>query len=266
MAAHFVPRLTADALPRPGAADAIEGQVLDFKEWHHGIQPAPLELAKDVAAFANASGGTIVFGATESDHRLARYEGNDAAAAAKLCDTLHDVVHKRLRPPPVVVPRAIELDGTCVVALNVYPYVGQAVGVRVKQTECGDAEHTKNVDAYLFPVRVGEDTIWLNPEQTAMLMIPEVRRAVSMLRQIKENEWVHVEYRPRGVLYAKSGIHTIDAVDELRNAVRLVGQAADGTQGRTVPVDAISCVYFDEGFSAGGRWVIVVELNRFVPV
>ncbi len=237
--------------------------MLEFKAWHHNIDPtaAPLELAKDVAAFANASGGTIVFGATEKDHRLEKYEGKDAHAAAALCDALHAVVNERLRPQPIVAPRPIEIDGTHVVALNVYPTVGQATGVRVKQTECDDGDHRKNVDAYLFPMRVGEDSIWLNPEQAAMLMIPSLRRTISMLRQVPEKAKVHVTFLPSNAVRFSGGVHTLESLDDLRNALVLGGIDILRTQGRVVPLDAVLGVHFDtyaEGADKG-RWCIRID-------
>jgi len=140
MASHFVPRFTADDLPRPGAPDAVEGQVLDCKEWHHDWQPPKsVEMAKDIAAFANASGRVGTHDRVRRDReqrepaRALRGQGRRSAAA--LCAEVNKIVERRLKPPPTIVPRVIDIDGTHVIAINVYPSPGQAVGVRVLHTE-----------------------------------------------------------------------------------------------------------------------------------
>ena len=44
-----------------------ESNVLDYKkEFHFGTQRQKLELTKDIVSFANANGGCIVFGVTDS--------------------------------------------------------------------------------------------------------------------------------------------------------------------------------------------------------
>ena len=64
--------------PLPNVDTEIESAVQDWK-----AEPAAsaFERAKDVAAFANHYGGTLLLGAIENSGRLARYCGLTRAAA-----------------------------------------------------------------------------------------------------------------------------------------------------------------------------------------
>jgi hypothetical protein len=64
--------------------------------------------------------------------------------------------------------------------VNVWPYVGQVIGVAVK---CRREHDDYGDEAYVFPVRVGVDSVYLLPEQLPMFMLPEVRRAAILLRE-----------------------------------------------------------------------------------
>ena len=83
-------------------------------------------------------------------------------------------------PVPTVDAEIIALaDGSgFAVAVNVYPLPGQPVGI-LWFRDGGTA-------AYAFPFGPGEKTVWLQPGQLAMLMVPEIRRmAIAGLRVLQ---------------------------------------------------------------------------------
>jgi len=245
----FVPILVATQLPPPGAPEATEGHTLDFKQWHHGIAIPALEAARDIAAFANASGGALIYGATANGLALEKYEGKSEAEAIEWCDDLSLIVSQRLGPPPIVLSKHfLEANsGTWVVVANVYPSTGQAVGVRVKADEWTDPSNSsakkKDWSAYLFPLRTGEDTIPLNPEQTSMLMIPQLRRTVSLLRQIGDAQRVFLQV-------GEAAFHECRLTDLNELANRLVlkplvppSPRAQRVVGFDGPLDDVECVW-----------------------
>jgi hypothetical protein len=146
------------------------------------------ELAKDVAAFANAAGGTILVGASEDKStnslqgwvKLSSTEASDARTA------FNEAVTRRCSPVPVIDPQIIErAPGEFVVAVNVPPYSTLPIGVRVTTDQ---AKEGKAWDSWIIWVRVGTEAMPFRPEQIAMLMIPEVRHAMTLLDSIPKGK------------------------------------------------------------------------------
>lgn len=264
----FVPIRGTAGLPVVGAPDAVEGHTLDFKEWHDGITFRELEVAKDVAAFANASGGVLIYGATAIAMRLAKYEGKSPVEAEAWCKRVDELVRERCSPPPIIEPRVVvSPDGSSsLVVVNVNPAGGQAVGVRVlaKTDEwiepvTGDsARSAKGVDAYIFPIRAGEGTRWLNPEQVAMLMIPRLRRAISLLRQIAPNEEIHIDSLSTEEVWVR-GPRYFDSVNELENALIVRSRSIHGAIER-YPLDAV-CSVWRATIGPDFRWRVYIDLR-----
>jgi hypothetical protein len=184
----YKPFTTHAELPRAG--DAFETSTFDMKQ---AIHPRTIggktkfnkyELAKDVAMFANASGGTILVGAKEdgATGRLEAYYPLTAADAKALADAFEDAVKSRCYPRTTVDCAIIPYDTGVVLAVNVAPFPGQAVAVRVK----GEKEDGHGGDAYVFPLRTGRDCSFITPEQLPMLMLPALRHAVIRLSQISQ--------------------------------------------------------------------------------
>ena len=196
-----------------------------------------LELAKDMAAMANAYGGVIIVGACEDPKgTLSLYKTMSAESAAEVCDQYATAHRDRLRPAPIVLQEPISHQGQFLVIVRIEPSVGQAVGVRFLPREETDPSEAKApYEIYGFPARVGDNTTWLQPEQLSMLMLPELRRTILLLRQIG-NDVVKVDAIHRDNTDAGNGNHTISRIEPELNSVVLSGDLA-------IPIDQIRSVY-----------------------
>jgi hypothetical protein len=200
------------------------------------------EVAKDVAAFANALGGVILVGADEDKKRglLGQYRRLTAEEAKATRDACGEAVETLCSPKPMFEMVNVPSDaGVVVVVVNVWPFPGQAVGVRTEP------------NGFSFPVRTGADTIFLLPEQLPMLMLPELRRVVTLLRAIPEGATIaynhtagqEVHSRPRFV-----------RVDERDNVVRLI---SEGGTSIVIALDFIKAVWKAEDMwhVTAGPWL-----------
>lgn len=89
--------------------DRGEGPHADFKRAVGSVG----ELAKDLVCFANSDGGQILVGVEDSGEVV----GVDDVDALML--QVDDVAFQRCAPPVTVVPETVDVDGRCVVVLNV---------------------------------------------------------------------------------------------------------------------------------------------------
>lgn len=223
----FVPFTRTTPLPQIGTPESL---VLDFKQlpsckerglparepssWSHA------EAAKDMAAFANAIGGTLLIGA-EGEPRLRGWVSLDAHVSALVVAHYNDALTRHVRPKPLTTFEVLERDeSNRVVAVNVWPFAGQAVGARTI------------ADSYTFAVRVNDQNVPYSPEQLPMLMIPELRRVATLLHQIPPGAPVRV-YRDVPPLLDARGqpshlagrpapvIYTLQSFDEDQNFVYL---------------------------------------------
>jgi hypothetical protein len=96
-------------------------------------------------------------------------------------------------PSPVV--DVVPIPETNVVAINVDPYVDQLVAAPAK-TRDKQGREIKHDTAWVFPIRRASQTEWIKPENLAMYMNREVRRAVLLLAKIPEErrKKVHVSF------------------------------------------------------------------------
>lgn len=94
------------------AANVEEGLHLDYKS-SAALEKSALrdDLSKDIAAFANADGGIVVFGIEEKDRRPFRLDAG-VSASVMTAERLEDLVHGNVSPRPVGVRvKGIPLDG-----------------------------------------------------------------------------------------------------------------------------------------------------------
>lgn len=85
----------------------------------------------------------------------------------------------------------VQKDSGYVVAVTVWPFPGQIVGVRVTNK----AEDGSGEDSWRFPIRKGTQTVFLRPEHTAMLMEPRLRATSISLSRIKINGSMVLHYQ-----------------------------------------------------------------------
>jgi hypothetical protein len=216
------------------------------------VKPAEFafEKAKDVAAFANHLGGTLLVGVREVDGQLEAYVGMPMADAGACRDSYSKAVADRCQPRPSIDFEEYDdpNDATKqIVAINVQPSLS-LVGVRVaahRPTEGWGG------DSYVFPVRSGTDARYLEPGQLPMFMTPQIRRCAIMLSRISAAAPVNVIYENTNKK------HSFVGVVEEDNVVTL--NLTDGNTGRTmarvIPLDLIRSVYQDDK----KMWHVVVD-------
>lgn len=216
MDTRFIPIETQEHLPKEGTV--YETRMFDMKLRQNSGND--FEKAKDVAAFASAYGGVILVGACEDrpTGQLHSYRPLTADEAKQTSDGYVNAVHARCKPTPLVDPRIIPFGTGYVVAINIWPFPGQAVGVKI-QSNKGDG---KEIDAWTFPIRSGNETQWLNPEQTAMFMSPEIRRIATLLNRIPLNAGVKIS------LFYES----VEPVDKVK---QVLGRPQPNTQAPSAP-------------------------------
>lgn len=114
-----------DDLPTAGETTRTkETQSIDFKRSYSPENRA--EMAKDMAAFANALGGVILVGTSEDDKPLA-YPGVSRDFAERLSDGFADAHAHHLSPkPPTIEPVIVAIPNSdrVLFAVNVHPFLG----------------------------------------------------------------------------------------------------------------------------------------------
>lgn len=240
----FTPiRITA-ALPAVGRTN--ERFYLDFKA--EGTADA-FENAKDVASFANGDGGTILIGAKGSGEFLASYQPLDTKSASDAQRAIDTAVRDRCAPVPLFDITAIEKDAGFVLAVNVWPFPGQVVGVELKKGEAKAGASQKEVQGvYVFPRRVGAHTTFIRPEQIPMFMDARVRRHAIMLQQVIGQTIVMIDTRQGPATGEGSGMNLdavrIDNVDQATNTFCVTMERGLPQPVQVgLPIDAIESIW-----------------------
>ncbi len=238
------------------AKEAHEKTVLDLKETCDLTRPThAYELAKDMAAFANALGGTVLIGASERSDPVGRKTGRieafvplaDAHAVMKAA-TL--AARDLCRPGIVVEPETFKLtideqativgkplphDAT-LVALNIHPLIASPTGV----VAC-DADGNRVPHAFRFPLRFIEGTKWLAPEELAFHMNSHERRMYLLLAPLPGDVKIFVWDKGIGALGARRP-GTLAKLD----AERLIAEFEMGGVAVHVPLTFVQAVWLDE--------------------
>jgi hypothetical protein len=240
--------------PLPEVDSAVEHAVLDFK-----VRDAKTEFhrAKDVAAFANHLGGTLVIGAHESGGYLRAYPGVEPSEAAAICKSYSQSVEQRCEPHPIIETDIYECPGNTlkkIVVINVEPSL-TLVGARIQshKPDEGFGKHS-----FVFPLRTENDSTFLTPGQLPMYMIPQIRRVIILLSTIPAGTAVRL-VRTAGNpgtehIYAA----VFDAVLESFNVVRLRGSQGSPPPALVIPLDVIVSVFHGNyGGDSQAMWTIV---------
>ncbi len=146
-----------------------EDHWLDFKRDCYGASNEDKrECRRDIAAFANASGGTLVVGADESNHVLSGFAPvPDPHGTARWID---EIVKEQLEPVPAIEPHVITLDGRPLLVVNVPPIpvlVGRRTG-----------------EGYEFPIRAADSRRYLTLSEVEARMHDSGRRLRLRIQQI----------------------------------------------------------------------------------
>jgi hypothetical protein len=237
-------------LPPKGASR--ESGTFDFK----GEQDPDdqRELAKDVAAFANALGGTVLVGAVEDRKRatLGCYKPMPRLEDAEKLKRAYELaVTQRCVPQPVIEVVRIETDPAIhppghVLAVNVYPAANAPIGVRWDET---------GTESFAFPLRTATQAYFMPPTEIPMLMVPQVRRVAILLERIPQNQRSDMDIQhstPQGgPLTFTAHFHGLD--NDLTTATFV---PASGPRAMsTVPLDKITAVWRKDE----SHWYISVD-------
>jgi hypothetical protein len=219
----------------PLVGNSIETGTFDLKG---AVESDRHEMAKDVAALANASGGVLLIGAYENKGMLAKYAPMDRTVAFKAKDAYEHAVKELCRPVPVMdaVPIQMAAPEDWVVAVNVYGFPASAVGVL----------WNKDPEVYAFPLRVATHTRWMSPTEIPMLMIPQLRRAAILLDSIpadhRRNIWLMADERDDPANPFSLHVMLID-VDQLGTTVLFESLEEPIATRFSVPLDAVLSVW-----------------------
>lgn len=217
-----------------------EDQELDFKAQLNVKDGKTdyLELAKDMAAMANAYGGVIIIGACEDRKGvLSLYKPMTEADAVAACNEYKTAQRDRLRPAVIVLPEMIPHEDGFLVTVRVEPSMGQAIGVRFKPTIEIVPETKQPPEIFGFPVRVGDNTTWLQAEQLPMLMIPTLRRNIILLQQAQGQHAIVDFIYTNGQHGKGTSGSLVDKLDEMGNTIRCGSMV--------IPLDQIASVWRD---------------------
>ena len=250
--AEFVP-----SSPLPSVGIAYERATLDLKRTYldKGTRPPRFEMAKDVAAFANAIGGTILVGIQEGhpSGTVARYAPLSDDEATAHTKAIQEAVDHRCRPRPLVQIERIPCNSLVVLAVNVWPYPPGCVAVLAEADPSAD----HGGKSWVFPLRLNESTTYLEPEQLSMLMDPKVRRIAILLSHIPKNALCTVQ-RLSGDGRGPSRV-TFDSFNLQDNSVTFTGIPGAGT-GFTASLDQVITIWRDASVNEW-RAVIVPEVR-----
>jgi hypothetical protein len=232
----FKPIESHSDLPEPGTA--YERATLDFKT--RVAEDDRFEVAKDVAALANRDGGSIVVGAAADGEYLKKYVPLSVDEASRFQRCFEEGIRDRCRPAPIFSVESIERDGGRILAVNVWPFVGQPVGVQLKK-----ADLVRQLeDVFVYPIRVGAHTRAILPEQMHMFVDARFRRMAIALRScVGTPTRLHGRTTSGGWF----GMGQLVSLDETGNCIELLLDFPDKKRRYALPFELIEAVWVDKG-------------------
>lgn len=170
---------TAQDLPEVGKT--YETLFIDIKRTYRaqvasGHKYNHFEMAKDVAAFANSEGGTILIGISENQNNglFSKYFPLNDEEAKETRDEFEKAVTQRCSPLPTIDPVIIPRDMGFVVAINVHPHPNRLIGVKIQ----GNKVDGYGGDAYVYWIRTGTSSRQITPgekeSRIPYLVLPRV--------------------------------------------------------------------------------------------
>lgn len=227
----------------PAIGTSVESRRFDAKAKYNIASGAiHQEIAKDIAAMANADGGRILVGSVEQAGFIVAHPGLTRADAVATRKAFENALKDNIRPSPIVdFPDPIPVDDDRVVlVIEIQPFPGQAIGVHVG----GMAK-----DPWFFPVRVGTQTVFYAPDQLVLLMDIPHRRKIQMLQAAKGGRVKIQQTIPKWDTSSDVIIRevTVDEIDDLGGSINL---SADG------PACWISTTSVRDVWRAGDTWIL----------
>jgi len=231
----FTPVENANQLPDIGSS--VEGRIIDFKREHKANR---LECAKDVAGFANASGGTILIGAQAKGDRLEAYVPLADGDAQTTKRDYEEAIRDRCGPAPIFDIAFLVHDSGVIVAVNVWPMPGQPVGVELLKKDLADYEREFE-GTYFYPLRVGSQTRAILPEQMPMFIDAKSRKVATLLSRAIGSALVMCVPKYEKNRFWRDELKLV-AVDVQNNCIAL---ELDGEYHVSVPLDMVEAAWFE---------------------
>lgn len=243
------------ALPRKSEAFLQEQRWFDLKGTYAPGKQA--EMAKDIAAFANALGGALIVGATEGPTEPDYTSPLAATYAEKVALEFDQAVRDYCRPSPIVHVRLIpapDAPSRVVLVVNIEPAVELPIAAR----------HATDQDAWRFPIRIGRDTEFLFPEQLPLYMNSKARHAkLLLLRALAAGGDIDLFCVPGGsrthnTLQGRDrDVFKLDKVDADGGGGVLLRDITGelGHQSIVVPLDDVEAVWLQHD----GRWAMRIS-------
>lgn len=155
------------------------------------------KIAADVAAFANAFGGTIIVGAKQGNDKTLSLQGMDPNQYAETKKRYENAVKDHTRPTPLVTyqdPPIIHPEtGRMFLIVYVQPYIAALVGAEYPaypdykpgETLPQKLQKAQGADAWQFPLRRDSNNVPLNPDQFPLHMNPQIRRTIILINDVE---------------------------------------------------------------------------------
>lgn len=164
----------------------------DTLDWKREVDPQKRqELAKDIAAMANSSGGSIVIGVKEGSASVPAALQPLSRAQARSLSIAYEHAARDLISPPVKIDVCIielEYDGSdkFVVAVNIQPTEAIFCGIKT----IGDGSRQGQDSSWQVPKRVASQTKYLSPAEAQLATVERLRSATQQTLSLIEN-WQH---------------------------------------------------------------------------
>ncbi|WPB81837.1 ATP-binding protein [Archangium violaceum] len=184
----FTKITSRDTLP------SIESPETDTLDWKARVDSSNLiELAKDMAAFANASGGCIVVGVQERrNNRPAGYAFLAQNDARELARSYQEAARNYISPAVIIETALIEheRDGSnqWLLAVNISP---------TEAIFCGARASKERDDTWVIPQRVASNTIFLSIDAAQAKTIEKLRSATNQTLSLIEKWQDEVKQKSR---------------------------------------------------------------------
>jgi len=230
----YIPIRTVDDLERLVVGTTREDDWLDFKrEPYSRADQGRAECARDVAQFANAAGGVLVFGGVESTHVLSGWQA--VRDPDDFIRWTHDVVNGQLAPAPIVEPRTLQApSGEVVVVINVPPSL-----VLIAR---------RQADGLEFPIRSGDSRRYMTLMEVEARLQNKERAMKLRLHQIPTEAKLRFDALLAGIT---DGGWRVKDVDD--DAVTLT----QGTLEAIIPLAYVEAVYQTKEAEHG--WVVAAS-------
>jgi|CZKU01.1.fsa_nt_gi hypothetical protein len=237
----------------------FESSTLDYKTTYDlSTSATRYDIAKDVAAFANAYGGSLIVGVLERGGKVVKLEG--VADVSKLTKEVATALQRHCEPCPstpeeheitvspsdaarLLAPRCPPPSSAItLVTLNVRPDPRSPIGVKPL-----GAGSQAMAETYRFPVRVDDHTRFMPPTELPMWMNSHERRIAIQLRTLGPRAKVRAFHLPHGGQDGDWVDVNLEAVDEANQIAVFTSET--GKAVANVPLTFISAVWvepFDE--------------------